>query len=177
MERSPNEKLTDLELFSNSRILWNPKVHYRINKSPPPVRILSHISQSLFPPFNFLKIHFNIILPSTPEFSKWSLSLRCPQQNPIYTFPIRVTCYSHLTRLGLITRIIFGEQYASWSSSLCSFLQSPVTSSLLSSNVLLGPYSQTPSAYVPQPQCERPSFTPIQRTLLTFWHRNLAFKL
>jgi hypothetical protein len=37
----------------------------------------------------------------------------------------------------LITRKIFGEQYRSLSSSLCNFLQSPVTSSLSVPNILL----------------------------------------
>jgi hypothetical protein len=35
------------------------------------------------------------------------------------------------------TRTMFGEQYRSLSSSLCSLLHSPVTSSLLYSNILL----------------------------------------
>jgi hypothetical protein len=49
----------------------------------------------------------------------------------------------------LITRRILGEEYMSLSSSFCSFLHSPVTSSLLGPNILSAPYSQTPSAYVP----------------------------
>jgi hypothetical protein len=37
----------------------------------------------------------------------------------------------------LITRIIFGDEYRSLSSSLCSLLHSPVVSFLLGPNVLL----------------------------------------
>jgi len=35
-------------------------------------------------PFHFLKIHFNIVLPPTPGFSKWSLSLSHRHRNPVY---------------------------------------------------------------------------------------------
>ena len=42
--------------------------------------------------------------------------------------PIRATCPTHLILLDFITRTILGEEYRSFSSTLCNLLQSPVTS-------------------------------------------------
>ena len=46
------------------------------------------------------------------------------------------TCPTHLILLNFITRTIFGEEYRSLSSSLCSFLHSLTTSSLLGPKIL-----------------------------------------
>jgi len=88
---------------------------------------------------NFLKIHINIILPSTPGSSKWSLSFRFPYQNPVNASTLSHTPYMPRQSLSshFITRTLLGQEYTSLSSSLCSFLHSPVTSSLLGSNILL----------------------------------------
>jgi len=79
-------------------------------------------------PSYFLKSHFYIILlriglpnclfPSV----LFTTSLYAP-----HIYPICATYPAHLILLDLITRTIFGEQYRSLSSSLCSHLHSPDT--------------------------------------------------
>jgi len=102
---------------------------------------LSQLNPVHTPTSHFLKIQLNIILPSMPGSPKWSLTLRFPHQNPLYASPlpspICTTCHSHLSLLYIITWTILGEEYRSFSSSLCSFLHSFLTFSLLVPNILL----------------------------------------
>ena len=51
--------------------------------------------------------------------------------------PIHATYCAHLILLDFTTHTILGKEYRSLSSSLCNFLHSPVTSSLLGPHTLL----------------------------------------
>jgi hypothetical protein len=66
MEKSPswegNRFAASQEIH---RILWNPKVYYRIHKCPPPVSTLNQLNPVHTPTSHLLNIRFNIILPYT----------------------------------------------------------------------------------------------------------------
>ena len=84
-------------LFLNSK-RNSSKIRYGVHKRPPLIRILSQtdpVHAQL--PKDFVKMYFNIILSSTSETSKFSLSFSFPQVN-LYapTFPpIRATWPAH----------------------------------------------------------------------------------
>jgi len=106
---------------------------------PPHLSVLIQFDPVHTPISHFLKIHLNIILLFTPGSSKWSLSLRFPTKTlymPLLS-PICATCPAHLILPHFITQTVLGEEYRSLTSSLCSFLHSLVTSSLLGPNILL----------------------------------------
>ena len=105
---------------------------------------------------HFLKIHLNI-LPSTPGSPQWSLPQVSPPKPCTSLSPIRATCPTHHFLLDFIIRTILGLEYRSLSTSLFTLLHSLITSSLLGPNIILKHPKPT---FLPQ--CERPSFTPIQ---------------
>jgi hypothetical protein len=109
----------------NSRILWNPKAHYRFHNRPPLTFIASQINNIHTLRFYFRKIHFNIIHLSTPKSSKWPPSF---QFTTLYVFVIflkQPTCPTHLFLHFNI--LIYSEEYKSLVSS-CNLVQSPFTS-------------------------------------------------
>ena len=105
------EKLTGFAATQGiSHILWNPKVHYRTHKRPPPVLILSQLHPVPTTPSQFPKVHLNIILQSTSWSLQRSPSLRFPHQNIVHTSPFLHTC--HIPSPSHSSRFYIGWQYS-----------------------------------------------------------------
>jgi len=108
-------------------------------KCPPPVPVLSQINPVHAPASQFLRLV--LLLSSHPCLGLPSgLFPSCFPTKTLYVpvlAPMRAACPTNLIIFNFITQIMFSGDYRSLSSSLCSFLHSPVTSSLSGPNIPL----------------------------------------
>jgi hypothetical protein len=122
IQQSPSSEANQFSASQEiPRILWNPKVHYRIHKCPPPVPILSQLDPVHTPhptSWRFILIlssHLRLGLPSGLFHSGFHNKIMYTPSSP----HIRSICPAYPCS---ITRTTFGEQHRSISSSLFSFL-------------------------------------------------------
>jgi len=108
-----------------------PTVHYCVHSSIPWTYILSKMNT----------VHTLTILLSQPclvlSSSLPQVSCKKPQY-ALLTYPMCATSTAHLMLVHLVIPIISGEEYKSWRSPLFISSYPPATSTLFTSNILLG---------------------------------------
>ena len=94
-----NQPTNSMEHSSSSanqeipRILWNPSGSVRHLPASATCPYSGQINPVHALPSNFFKINFNIILPSTPRFSKWSHFLGSLPPEPCMQLSCPYTCH------------------------------------------------------------------------------------
>ena len=133
MQQSPSFEANPFSTSQIPRIVWNPKFITAFTSARHLSLSWASSIQSMPPhPTSWRSIlilssHLRLGLPSGLFPSVFpTKTLHTPLLSPI-----RATCPAHLILLDFINRKIFGEQYRSLCSSLCSFLHSSVTYILL----------------------------------------------
>ena len=102
MTQSPSwEASTSSASHEMSLIVRKQKVYCR-DKSPRHLSLSCASEIQSMIQSQFLKNHFNALIPYTPRSSRWSLFLGFPHQKPVYISPRPHSCY------------VFCHSYSSW---------------------------------------------------------------
>jgi hypothetical protein len=101
MEPSPSSEANSRSATQEfPKILWNPKVYYRVHKSPPLILTLRQMNAAHTTPSNFSKTNFNIILHQRLGLPSGHFSCDFPTKT-LYAF-LSHACYT----LGGVSFII-----------------------------------------------------------------------
>ena len=129
-----------------------------VSRAPPPTDPHAVPDESSWHPPILVKIHFNIILLSVHRSFKWLLSFKFSNQNtgqiPLLSHACHMLHPCHHLRFS--PPILYVTKHKKWNSSLCSFTQPSVPSSLLAPNIFLHTpalaYPQSRHTYMPEIQ-------------------------
>jgi hypothetical protein len=104
-------------------LLCNLKVHNCIHMAPTLIPILSHMHPVHTLPTYFYMIHSNIIFPSMPRNSKWSLPFMLSNKNIVSISHLSHLCYmphplTSLPKQYFVKSSIYVAHYAVFSSFL-----------------------------------------------------------
>ena len=149
MQQSPSWEANLLTASQEiPQILWNPKFHYCIYKCPPRNPILSQINPGNDPTSHSSKSI--LILSSHLCLGLWNGIF--PSGFPTKTL-YRPLLSPHMLHAPPTSSFWIWSPKQYWvrslSSSLCSFLHSSVTSTLLGPNIIPRTLFLKPSAYIP----------------------------
>jgi hypothetical protein len=97
-------------------LLWKLEVHYHVQKGLLLIPILRQMNPVHTVPPYLCKIQCNIIFPSMPRSSKWSLPFRFSNQHIVCIFLFPWVCYLPC------------QSHPLWFNSLCSLFQLSATS-------------------------------------------------